>query len=131
MGIYIHKASDHSFSRGDGAAGPAKSISFNSTPSGLEADNVQDAVDEVAEGLNGLIKHKDIFVSIPVENTWYSYDYSADNDLKDATILNVFFVFYGVSDFGITQVNLNNVTKIIWYGSTVSAGQNTIRVVYK
>lgn len=83
-------------------------------------------------GSGGGIKYKDLTVQIPNANTWYSYDYSADNDLKDATIISLFFTQYRVSSFGNTQVNLNEEAKKIWFGSTISTSTNgnTLRVAY-
>lgn len=81
--------------------------------------------------VNNTVKYKDINTSTMNANTWYSYDYKTDSDLKDADILNVFFSAYGTNAFGVSQVNLNKETRIIWYGSSVNAGGSTIRVVYK
>lgn len=83
-------------------------------------------------GSGGDIKYKDLIVQMPNANTWYSYDYSADNDLKDATIISLFFTQYSVGNFGNTQVNLNEAAKTIWFGTTTSTStnNNTLRVAY-
>lgn len=48
MGIYINN--NGIIERKDGAPGPAGSIAYDNSDSGLDATNVQDAIDELAEG---------------------------------------------------------------------------------
>ena len=65
-------------------------------------------------------------------NTWYSYDYSADNDLKDSEIISLVAKTYDTNTFGVFQMGLNATAKKIWYGTTVSTtgSGSVIRVAY-
>ena len=82
-------------------------------------------------GLNNLIKVKDIPVGAMSANTWYSYDYSNDADLKNATIISLLAAMYMANASGVFQIGLNISVKKIWYNSTIEVGYgNVIRVVY-
>ena len=67
MGVYINK--NRSANRVDGAAGPASSIGYNNTESGLNAENVQGAIDEVQGEVTELNSNFSLYYKITAPDT--------------------------------------------------------------
>lgn len=74
------------------------------------------------------IKYKDVTLPISTANTWLSYDYG-NNETIGNNIIAFPVVFWATNTFGFIQTNLNNNTKVLWYGGSVT-GSIVVRFVW-
>ena len=104
------------FNVGAGGASTAEAVQYDNKESGLEATNVQEALDEVNDSS---IKYKTLEFDSTFSNNSSTviYDYSNDEDLKDAEII------------GIATIGINLFTTFSWTTFYVDKTKKTISLV--
>ena len=130
MSVGIFQNGKYNKVAGNAKDSTAANTTYNNGTSGLQANNVQSAIDELNSNLlqYNKIKYKDVTLSISTANTWLSYDYGKNETIGN-NIIAFPVVFWSTNTFGFIQTNLNKDKKILWYGGSVT-GTIVIRFVW-